>query len=248
MTRTTDLAEEQAQVVAVLQQGPSHFPHGLFAGDSDRALLGLKAHANTISHARLVALEQTYPRTLAAIGLERFNALSRAFIDQPHVRQRKLMGLGQGFASYLANHAKDVVAANLAAVEWTWLESYHAAEAGAMQLADLAGLDEAGLLDLAVITHPAMRLVPLHVDLAQVLAELDLAAAPDATAILVTRPDADVQLLPLGPCAAMLAGEAQKGGTMRNLLACAIETTGEAEALPALFALIQAGALASPAS
>ena len=56
------LADSQARVIACLQKGPAHFPAGLFTESRERALLGLKAHANTISHARLVALEQAYPK------------------------------------------------------------------------------------------------------------------------------------------------------------------------------------------
>ncbi len=40
-----------------------HLPDDLFAGPHERVLVGMKVHANTISHARLVALEETFPRT-----------------------------------------------------------------------------------------------------------------------------------------------------------------------------------------
>lgn len=240
-----DLADDQARFVAVLQQGPSAFPEGMFAGDAGRALLGLKAHANTISHARLVALEQTYPRTLAHIGEEAFNTLSRAFIDLPDVRPRKLMHIGAGFGAYLADHMADAVTSDLAAIEWAWLESYHAADAPALQLADLAQFDEAGLLAMPVIVHPAVRIVPVGRGVTGLLPELAESDA-SAAAILLTRPEEAVGLQPLVAPHAGIAALANNCGSMGNLLQAAIETWGEAEALPAVFALIGAGALARP--
>lgn len=238
-----DLLDDQARFIAVLQQGPSAFPEGLFADPADRALLGLKAHANTISHARLIALEDTYPRTREHLGEAEFNALSRAFIERPDVCRRKLMGLGEGLAEYLADRTHDVAAVDLARIEWAWLQSYHSAEAEALQLSDLAGLDEQGLLDLGLALHPAARLVETRPPLAQLMPELAESAPPDMHHLLITRPAHEVLLHPLAALSADLLKQTQFPAPMGNLLAQAIERAGEAEALPAIFALVGAGAL-----
>jgi hypothetical protein len=240
-----DLAEGQALFVSVLQQGPAAFPEDLFAGDPARALLGLKAHANTITHARLVALEDTYPRTLAHIGHEAFNTLSRAFIEQPEVRKRKLMRIGEGFSCHLEHHAPGSLAPRLAAIEWAWLESYHAADIDALQLADLARYDEAGLLALSVVLHPATRIVEASGSVAALVPEL-AGSQDNVAAILVTRPHETVLLQTLGDLQVAIALSVKNCASMGNLLQFAIETLGEAEALPAVFALIEAGALARP--
>lgn len=241
----SDLADDQARIITVLQQGPEAFPSGLFAGHPDRVLLGLKAHANTISHARLVALEQTFPRTRAYIGAEAFNTLSRDFIELPEVRKRKLMTIGEGFAGHLDGIAAAPLASDLARVEWAWLQSYHAADVAALRLEDLAQYDEAGLLSLPVILHPAARVVEIDGAVAGLIPEL--MASPHATAaILVTRPDAEVCLVALDAARTGIATQAKNCGNMGNLLQAVIETLGEAEALPAVFALIEAGMLARP--
>lgn len=242
----TDLADDQARIVAVLQQGPSAFPQGMFLGDGSRALLGLKAHANTISHARLVALEQTYPRTLGFIGHEAFNTLSRAFIELPEVRPRKLMHIGKGFSDYLAGHSSDGLASDLAAIEWAWLESYHAGDARALQLADLAQYDEPGLLAMPLMVHPATRMVRVKSAVTGLLPELAGSGDAGTMAVLLTRPEETVRLTPLETLHASIAALAKNCGTMGNLLQAAIETQGEAEALPMIFALIEAGLLARP--
>lgn len=238
-----DLLEGQARFIAVLQQGPAAFPEGLFADTPERALLGLKAHANTISHARLVALEETYPRTREHLGEADFNALSRDFVDRAEVRPRKLMQLGADFANYLADQRRDAAAIDLARIEWAWLQSYHAAEAEALELANLAGLDEQGLLDLVLALHPSARLIETQTALALLIPEVADSATPDMRHLLITRPAHEVMLHPLAAISAALLRQAQFPVSMGNLLGRAIERAGEAEALPAIFALIGAGAL-----
>lgn len=241
-----DLADDQARFIAVLQQGPAAFPDGLFADHPDRVLLGLKAHANTISHARLIALEDSFLRTRQAMGQDAFNLVSRDFIELPDVRTSKLVQIGEGFAAFLAATDADQAHCDLAQIEWAWLQAYHAADAAPMLLADLAGLDEAGLLDLPIIPHPASRLVPVQSDIRALLPELEGSSAPDARHLLITRPDAEVLLHPLSALQADLAARAGNLACMRNLLSAAIEDADEAEALPAIFALIEAGMLARP--
>lgn len=239
----TDLLEGQARFMDVLQQGPAAFPEGLFADTPERALLGLKAHANTISHARLVALEETYPRTRDYLGEAGFNTLSRDFIERDEVRPRKLMQLGAGFADFLADRVHDMAAVELARIEWAWLQSYHAAEGEALQLPDLARLDEQGLLDLGLALHPAVRLIEAQTPLARLMPELAESASADMRHLLITRPAHEVLLHPLAASSADLLKHQHFPAPMRNLLGQAIERAGEAEALPAIFALIGAGAL-----
>src|SRR3546814_8707764 len=80
---------------------------------------------------------------------------SRCFVEEGGAQRRSLSDIGAGFADWLA----DPRAADMARVEWAWLESYHAADASALALADLAGLDEAELLGLAIRRHPATNVV-----------------------------------------------------------------------------------------
>ena len=130
-------------------------------------------------------------------------------------------------------------------MEWAWLESYHAADAPALALADLAAYDEPGLLALPLVLHPASRIVPTASAVVELLPELGSGTAPCA-AILVTRPLDTVRLQALDGVQVQIALTAKNCASMGNLLQAAIETRGEAEALPVVFALIEAGMLARP--
>ena len=227
------LEREQAAIAATLLHGPDHLPAGLFAGDDNAVLRGLRVHANTVSHARLVALEETFPRTRDYLGEAEFNRLSRAFVDSGGAERLALPDIGRDFAGWLG----DPLAADLARVEWAWLESYNAAEAGALRLADLAGQDEVALLGLTVRLHPATRIVKLASDAAPLI---DPAFAPGTAALLVTRPDAEVRLFALHPADDIALDRAKEISTLGNLIASLAEMHPDGGA--AIAVLIDAGA------
>jgi regulator of extracellular matrix RemA (YlzA/DUF370 family) len=227
------LERQQAAIAATLLRGPAHLPPQLFTGGDSAVLRGLRVHANTISHARLVALEETFPRTRAYLGEEEFNLLSRRFVEEGGAEHRSLNDIGAGFADWLG----DPRATDLARVEWAWLESYHAADAPALVLADLIGLDETGLLGLPVRRHPAVRIVALASDAAPLV---DPTFAVDARALLVTRPDTDVRLFAIEPAGAAALAMAQEIAPIGNLIAHLSEEHPDGGA--AIAALIEAGA------
>ena len=227
------LEREQAAIAATLLYGPDHLPVGLFAGDDNAVLRGLRVHANTISHARLVALEETFPRTRDYLGEAEFNRLSRAFVESGGAERLALSEIGRDFAGWL----DDPLAADIARIEWAWLESYNAAEAGALRLADLAGRDEVALLGLRVRLHPAARIVSLASDAAPLI---DPAFAPGTAALLLTRPDAEVRLFALHPAEDVALDRAKEISTLGNLIASLAEMHPDGGA--AIAVLIDAGA------
>lgn len=241
------LRATQTAFMAALDYGPAHMPTGLFAGTPDRALLGMKVHANTVSHARLVALEDTFPKTRALLGHEKFNERSRRFLDAPGATARSLAKIGQGFPTYLKAIGEPDAAVEMAVFEWAWLTTYHAAEAVALKLGDLTGLDEAALLGVVVARHPAANIGLIDQGLRDVLGE-DIPGLAKAEALLLTRPDAEMYAYPA--TAAMwwnMAGLAEPT-SIGNLFASATEPVRKEQTSPddfmsALLALIEAGAL-----
>jgi len=89
------------------------------------------------------------------------------------------------------------------------------------------------------VNHWAVRTTALG----PLMPELSESAAPEMRHLLITRPAHEVLLHPLAPLSANLVMQTQFPAPMGNLLARAIERAGEAEALPAIFALVGAGAL-----
>jgi hypothetical protein len=233
----SSLADTQINFIDTINVGPDRLDPMLFAGPPDRVLLALKAHANTITHARIVALEETFPLTRQHLGEAVFNTLVREFVETDAARASDANRIGLKFPEHLG----DAATTELAQIEWAWLESYHAAEAVPLMLADLGGLDEAALLALAVLPHPSARVVTIT---APITSQLDELAGTQPTAILTLRPDAEVRLLALDALQlAIFKAAAQKNATLGNLLEVAIEIAGETASLGPVMDLIGAGAL-----
>jgi len=232
------LEELQRSIIAAIDHGPDHVTEAAYLGGRAAALRGFSVHANTISHARLVAIEETYPRTRTRLGHSDFNSLSRRYVELPEAASEPPASIGKHFPPFLAD-AGQTEAAALADFEWAWLEAYHGAEAAALELAGLAGLTQDELLQTIVARHPAARL-------AVAVRDDDLASEvpglADASAILVSRPHADVVA---GPATALMALQFNlltEPQPVCNLLECGDELEGE-DSLQALFAMLQAGAL-----
>lgn len=237
----------QAEIMSALDQGPAHLPEGLFRGERARALLGMKIHANTISHARLVALEDTFPRTRSRLGTEAFNKLSRMYLDWPGVLGHPLALIGADFAAFLRAGGETLAEADLAAFEWAWLASYHAAEAPTLGLADLAGIAEAVLLEIVLERHPAAQLLCLNRLVHQIIGE-EVPGLGDAPAILLTRPHAQVLVAPATTAMSAVFAQASTPVRICNLFGEGAEPEGEHQLPPddimnALIALMESGAL-----
>ncbi len=240
------LENGQRAMMAAIDHGPAHLPNDLFVGPVERVLAGMRVHANTISHARLIALEDTFPRTLAHLGHAAFNQLARAFVERPEVTAQALTMIGTGFDGFLAaqGHAD---AADLAWFEWLWLSAYHAADAEPLELSGLAGLTPEALLEVMVEAHPAAvvaRLGPLVRD----ALKDEVPGIAGADAILVTRPDADVLVAPATHRMADLFAVARNPQFIGNLLGPMRELLDEDEdtvtaQMQALVDLINAGAM-----
>jgi hypothetical protein len=236
------LEEAQANFIATINQGPDALNHALFAGPIDRVLLGLKAHANTISHARLVALEDSFPLTRAALGDEQFNQLSRAYVETAEAAARDNNSIGECFPQFLKISGIGAAEVDLSAIEWAWLQSYHAADALALKLSDIAGLSEQQLVNLPVQAHPAAQLIALTGPLSDQLAEVG-AIMPNPAAILAIRPEVKVQLVPLDATSAAVFAATKKSTSIGNLLALASEQPGISNPAEPMVTLLGAGAL-----
>lgn len=239
------LNEQLGNFVDTINKGPRALHPDLFTGPIDRILLGLKAHANTISHARLVALEETFPMTRADMSEEHFNQISRLYTETPACRASDNNCIGASFLDFLRaqNVVQDIL--DLAHIEWAWLESYNAAEADVLAVAALADLDEAAMLELAIARHPAARMVTLHAPLSpQIASQLEqLGNVSDPAAILITRPDSEVLLQPITAAASTIFSATTNVSNMGNLLTLALEQGGDDAPLEPILTLISAGAL-----
>lgn len=229
-------------MMQALDHGPEHLPQNLFAGLAADWLRGMKVHSNTISHARLIALEETFPKTREAVGHAQFNQLSRTYVETPGVAGLRVDWIGRSFAGFLQSQAIEQNLTDLADVEWAWLESYRAEEGTSLALTDFHGLDEDGVLNLEIVVHPSVRMVQFAVPPHPLLlAEVpDLADAPG---VLIVRPGGQVLLSPLSFALQDVIQLASVPIRIGGLYAGLGEQQRESDCLTALMGLIGAGAM-----
>jgi len=237
-----NFADGQNNFIQTINQGPDILNPELFEGPMDRIMLGLKAHANTISHARLIALEETFPMTREALGDAKFNGLTRDYVEWENIKSRDNAQLGGRFSEFLEISKVAIKYCDLAAIEWAWLESYNAIDTDALTLEKLSEFDEDALLSQNVRWHPSVKLIKLHDCMPQPLEELkDIIDNP--VAILLTRPDIEVKLLPIDSLTKKILEKSKNNTPMGNLLALASEIGDINNPLQPLLTIIGAGAL-----
>jgi hypothetical protein len=235
------LADQLGNFIDTINDGPTALHPSLFSGPVDRVMLGLKAHANTINHSRLVALEQTFPLTRDHLGEAAFHQIGRDFIETTPAKACDANRLGETFAEFMRANVKCAAASDLAGIEWAWLESYHAPDLPPMLLSDLSGVDQAELLNMRVAPHPSARIIRLAAPISASLTEL-AGQFPDA--LLALRSDIEVELIPLNSIGvAVLNAACNKNANVGNLLAAAIEHGPDTDPLAPITMLIGAGAL-----
>ena len=221
------LRAAQANFITTINDGPDALDQTLFAGPIDRVMLGLKAHANTISYARLVALEETFPLTRQALGDEQFNQLSRGYVETPKARACDANAIGFDFPRFLTARlnppSSSGEGSGVGAISLVQPDKPHpnpspkeeGLNASAVELASIewAWLDSyhsaeatpLSLSDLADLDEASLLALPVALHPS---ARLILTSHPLATplgeisglqpyAILTLRPEAEVRLLPV---------------------------------------------------
>lgn len=243
----------QSAMAVTLAYGPAHCPADLFAGPPPRVLLGLKAHANTISHGRLKALEAIFPLLHEEMGAKTFNIMCRSFIDTGPAQAEPLAGIGNSLPSFMRQTGLPAAQIDIARLELAWLASGCAPDAPALAVADLAGLDEAALMAFPVTRHPAMRMLTLACPPAVAVisaaqgGDLDqLLHLKDARILLLTRPDAMVRMTAINEAARaalMALRGANTASALGAMLAAAEQAAPELDPSAALLTLLDAGAV-----
>ena len=138
---------------------------------------------------------------------------------------------------------------DVARLENAWVEAYHAEDAAAATVADLAELDSDRLPDTRIAFHPAARLLRFATAAASVWASAQSATGPTAPAeaiaedALITRPDCDVRVRVLPPLGYDFALSLREGATLVEAVAAVNDPAFDFGAH--LVGLVESGAVAA---
>lgn len=180
----------------------------------------LSIHRNNVMGSLVEVLADTFPAVARQCGEGNFEAAAAAFVRAAPPDRAQLSHYGAGFADFLAGFEparRDLpFLPDLARLEWAMNEAYFAAEAFPLDADGLGALPPERLGDLRLAPHPATRLVEAEWPVYRLWREgSDDASLPgDGRFVLVVRPEAVVEVLPIGAGDRALVATLSAGGTL----------------------------------
>jgi hypothetical protein len=135
----------------------------LIAGDARMtAVERVEVYANGYFYRLLDVLKEDFPATLAVVGADNFHNLVTGYLIDYPPTEPSVYHAGRNLATYLIAHplcGRWPFLADLARLERATLESFHAADAPALEPGALRALAPTQWPALALRAHPATRLV-----------------------------------------------------------------------------------------
>jgi hypothetical protein len=154
----------------------------LIAGD-DRmsAVERVEVYANGYFYRLLDVLREDFPATLAIAGDDNFHNLVTGYLIDYPPTEPSIYYAGSNFATYVASHpllGRWPFLADLARLERATLESFHAADAPALDAGALRAITPAQWPTLSLRAHQATRLLDCAWRVDEVLRAVEDGAAP----------------------------------------------------------------------
>jgi hypothetical protein len=178
-------------------------------------------YRNNVAVGLIGALEARYPVSRRIAGDDLFRAMARAFAHASKPRSPVMIAYGEEFPEFLAGcDGVEPCLVDVARLENTWVEAYHAEDAPAATVGELAALSPDRLPGARIAFHPAARLLRFSTPAASVWASAQGCDRPTAPTegigedALVTRPDCDVRVRVLPPLAYDFALRLREGATL----------------------------------
>lgn len=248
------LAERQSDFAAALLDAARPVPPGLDAPAGAIRADRFAVYRNNVAVGLIEALRASFPVVDQLVGADFFTAMARAHALESPPASPVLLAYGGDFPAFIARFAPAEALpylADVAAFEWLWLETYHAADAEPLAVEDLHAIAPARLPDLRLDVHPAARWrrfahpalsIWRHHQDGEGEGELLLGGAAECA--LFVRPHAAVSVIDLSPGALALLDDLRGGATLAEAVASALDVEPGLDLgalLPLLFA---AGAFA----
>lgn len=213
-------------------------------------------YRNNVTVSLVSAVGQIYPLTRKALGEDAFRHAALTYARANPPTSKLLFEYGEGFDLHLKNggHAdarpwlEDV-----ARLERTWLDAYHAADADPLAAEAMARLPQDRLADAVFVPHPAARLVSSAYGIVAIWHALkygdsDAAARSSrpAETALVTRAALTVEVQTLTPALATFFGALMSGASLGEAATTAAECpSGDFDIAKAMAAVLETGAFAA---
>ncbi len=207
-------------------------PAGLKAWNGSDPTQRFNVHRNNVMASLVDALATSFPVVQALVGVEFFSAMARIFVAGSPPVSRVLFEYGRGFPDFIAGFVPAAglpYLADVARLEYCRIESFHAADAVALDEQAFQALQSspARLAALRVRLHPACRLVrSRHAVFSiwrahQGLMAIESVVLDQPEDVLTFRPGLEVRSLGLPPGGAVFLGVLAERRTLGEAAAMA---------------------------
>ncbi|GAC1339422.1 MAG: DNA-binding domain-containing protein [Beijerinckiaceae bacterium] len=247
------LAERQRGFAAALLDAALPVPTGLVGPDGKASAKRFAVYRNNVVVGLTETLKAGFPAVHRIVGAEFFQAMARTYAVVEPPRSPILLHYGAGFPEFIGQFEPAAVLpylADVARIERTWTEAYHAPEASPINPADLAALAPEDFSAVRFQLHPSARLVRSQfpaltiwrMNVADGVPEpVDLAAGGED--VLVVRPAADVEARSIPGGAFEFVQALAAGATVLTAMKAALAADHRFDLSANLAGLMRAGAL-----
>ena len=226
-------------------------PDGIGGPDGAPAKKRYGVYRNNVVVGLMEVMRSAFPSLLALMGAENFDKVARNFIAVSPPKSPMMQHYGDGFADFLAGFrplAKSPFLADVARAERAFLRSWHARDAVAATINEIAGMGEAALPELVFEPHPAAILITSKWPVADLFdrrngdgdGEIDLG---EAQCLLFTRPELSVIVQSLNAANAAFAGALLDGERLGDAAACGFDVDPEFDFASGLQTIFSSGAV-----
>ena len=242
------LAERQRQFAQALLSAEPVLPPGLVGPRGAVSAERFAVYRNNVAVSLIEALRSAFPIVNRLVGEEFFSAMARTHSLLHPPSSPVLLAYGGDFPDFVAAFEPAAALpylADVARLEWFWLESYHAAEAEPLVIEALHTMAPFELPELRLHLHPSARLIRLtHPALSIWRAhqvsdepgEIELTDGPEY--LLSVRPHADVEIVRLSHGALALLDAMRAHATLGEAVEAALDAETDvaiADLFPFLF-------------
>lgn len=250
----TLLAERQSAFAAALLDPAMPQPGGLAAplGAVTEQRFGI--YRNNVAVGLIEALRSAYPVVNRLVGDAFFSVAALAHARETPPSSPVLLSYGAEFAHFIAGFepAQSLpYLADVARLEWMWLESYHSGEAEPLSIQDLQVISVGQWPELALALHPAVRTLCLDHSVLSIWinhqhddepATIEMDDQPEF--LLMTRPQETVFVRAVSPGVIAFVTAIGAGATLAEAMVAAMAQDCDFVIGDAIALLFEAGAFA----
>ncbi|MCV0425816.1 MAG: DNA-binding domain-containing protein [Roseibium sp.] len=215
----------------------SDTPAGLVGPDGKTAPKRFNVYRNNVIVSLVEALERTFPAVGNLLGEDYFKALARAYVLKEPPNSPVLIWYGGGFADFIEAFPPLEAypyLADVARLEWAWLQAFHAGDAHALDPVALGEVEPDRLGSVRFVFHPAASVINSRWPVWDLVranrfepdAELEIDLQLSQS-VLVTRPELDVELLLLRPGGAVFLTSLADGKPLAEAAEDALSSVSE---------------------